>query len=262
MSNSKSRVVVRLITVAAIAGSLVFIPSAPASALSPNEKYVSRVFADFDGRAPTSGELSYYATFLNNGNTRLSFMQFFITTTDFRNRWITGTYQRYLSRNPTSSELSGAFSALQSSANFLATEADVLGASPYFVLNESSNREFVDSLYNDIVFREADNTNWDYYTLQLDNATMTRRQVALALLRGSESISIRVQGLSGPTTCSTITLSYSDDIASGSYCLILDRMADSAGASYWIAAFGPSDAMPNLWTYFGSYTEYFNLAQI
>lgn len=239
---------------------LVVVPSAPAQALTANENYVIRLYNDFFLRGPTSSELLWGSTYLG-GNSRSSYVTSLFQSSTWRTIWIDGTFQRYLARSATTSEASSADAALQSTWNYLATEADVLGSAAYFSLVGSSNREFVDSLYSDILFREPDQSGWDYYTNQLDTAVKTRRQVAVTILRGSEAVGIRVRGLSSQADCTSTALEFSDDIASGSYCLVLDRMADSTGATYWISQLTASGQLPTLWSNLAASNEYFNLAQ-
>lgn len=242
-------------------GLLAVFAARPAGALTPNEKYVTRIYQDFLLRSPTSAELIWGAAVLGS-QTRSAYVTSVFAAAPFRELWITGNYARYADRAPTSSELSSASSALSTSGDYLDVELDLLAGSDYFSRADSTNGGFVDALYADLLWRDADTGGYDYWVGQLNTAAKTRRQVATWIIRSSESANRRVSGLSGETTCLSTALVHFSDVAAGSYCIVLDRMADSSGASYWAGQLASSGQLPTLWVSLAASTEYYNLSQI
>lgn len=232
----------------------------PASALTPNENFVNRLYRDFYLRDATQAELALGAVQLQ-GQTRAAFTVNFLNSTPFRANWVEGVYQRYTLRSPTSSQFSSAMSSLATYGNYLSVELDALASSYYFALAGSTNREYVDALYSDLLWRVADTSGWDYWTDQLNLGHRTRRQVAEYIVRSNESSRIRVRGVGNPTTCLGTDLTNFDDLALGSYCLLLDRLADSSGAAYWTAQLEGNGQLPSLWINLASSSEYYSLAQ-
>ena len=242
-----------------VVGSIV-LPARPAAALTANEKYVTKLYVDFVGRPPTSDELAWGSALLQTWS-RAAYVDGLFRTTEMQAAWIRGVNQRYLVADPTSAEASAASSDLQASGDYLDVELDVMSGPAYFAQAESSNAEFVDAVYGDLLWRESDSSGATYWTGQLDTGAKTRRQVATAIVRSNESASIRVKGSSDQTACLSTTLQLADDLTAGSYCLVLDRMADSSGATYWIGRLSGSDQLPALWSGLASSTEYFTHAQ-
>lgn len=252
----------RVAILAVFCGASIFALAAPASALTPNEKFVTRVYAGFYLRAPSSAELLWGATILGNGGSRTSYTEGLFKTAEWRAIWIRGNYQRYLVRDPSSSELSSADSALQVAWNYRATETSILASSAYFAQAGSTNERFVVAINEDVMYRETDSSIVLWYSTILTNGSMTRQQVADEFIRTQEAAAIRVRGLAGLTQCLGTTLAFSDDLAAGSYCLVLDRMADTNGANGWITSFVGGSQLPTLWVSFAGSTEYWNLTQV
>lgn len=234
----------------------------PAHALTANEKFVTKLYVDFVGRTPTSSELTWGAAVLGGGTSRSDYVDDLFEHSVVQSWWIKGVFQRYLVLDPTSSQVSAALADLQATGDFLDVELDVVAGSAYFGQAESDNSQFVESVYNDVLFREPDSSGWNYWTGQLNAATKTRRQVGNAIIRGSESAGLRVRGLGAQTSCLSTVLELSDDLAAGSYCLVLDRMADPSGALYWSTQLAGSAQLPVLWSSLASSPEYYNLAQV
>lgn len=249
-----------LVVLAAIVAGLAF--ASPASALTANEKYVTKLYVDFAGRPPTSSELAWRAAVLGGGTSRNTYVSQLFASSPMQQAWITANYYQYLSVAPTSGQLSAAQTTLSSANNYLGTELDILGATQYFNAAGATNDTFLREIYNDVLFREPDSSGLSYYLGQLNSGAHTRRWVADSLIRSNGSASIRTKGISGPTDCISTNVQDPDDGGSGSFCLVLDRMADPSGASYWTAQLAGTDQLPSLWTGLAASTEYYNLAQI
>lgn len=249
-----------LLAVLLAMSTLLGITAIPASALTADEKYVTRLYADFLGRSPSPAELTWGAAVLAN-SPRSTYVANLLATAEFESRWITGTYQRYLVANPTSSQANAARFALDVSGNYLATEIDVLASSAYFSASGGTNSLFVTSLFQDLLWRDPDPSGSSYWTGQLDSGAKSRAQVATSIVRSNESAALRVAGLADQTECISTDLENIDDLASGSYCLVLDRLPDPSGASYWTGQLSGAGQLPALWSSLAGSNEYFNHAQ-
>lgn len=224
-------------------------------ALTANEKFVTQVYQDFLLRDPSSAELAWGAAALGS-QTRSAYVGSVLYAAPFRELWINYSYTRYGGRLPTSTEMSTASSALQTSGDYLAVELDLLASTDYFNRADATNGGYVDALYENLLWREADASSYDFWVNELDTAARTRRQVASWIIRSTESAGIRVAGIPGEAACLTIILGQVDDLSSESYCLILDRMADSSGATYWAGQLAATAQLPSLWISLASSTEY------
>jgi hypothetical protein len=59
------------------------------------------------------------------------------------------------------------------------------------------------------------------------------------------------------TSCATTELTEALDLLAGSYCIILDRPADTAGADYWTTYLSSGGGqLPGLWRQFAALPEY------
>lgn len=200
----------------------------PSSAATQDERFIARVFSG----SPTSAELLWFSTILANGSTRSAVVADIVQLGGFNMLMGVGMYRLYLDRDPSSSELSSAVSTV-SSGNYFGLETSLASGSEYFALAGSSNGGFVQKLFADVLRRPADPGGLTYWTGELNSASRTRLQVASAIIRSSESASLRVAGPTSATACSRTTLSAVNHLFVGAYCLILDRVADSSGKAYW-----------------------------
>lgn len=233
----------------------------PAHALTPTEKYVDRIYRDFLLRPATSAELAWGSAYLA-GQSRHSYLDSFFVSGGFRAGYVTAVHLRYLGRAPTSGEQTGADSALQSTGNHLATEADVMASSSYFALADNVVHEYVRTLYWDVLAREGPSTDVDFWADRIIDGVQTRRQVAVSFLRSSEAALLRVNGFSAEPACPSTSLERFDDINDGSYCIILDRKGSGPDASFWAASYSAGGQLVGVWVDLAASTEYWNLAQV
>lgn len=252
----------RLAVVAALVASSVAGLAQPSAALTANEKFVIAFYDDFLLRGPSGDEMNWWTTYLASGS-RSAMATSLLNSDEFKGLWIMGVRSRYLdyvdAENPA---FASDFSALQSSGDFVASEVAVLASAEYFSLHGSTNSDFVAALYEDVFLRAADPSGLAFWTARLDNATWTRSQVALAQIRTTEAANRRVDGTASATACASTTLLDEDSLASGSFCIVLDRLADPSGYSYWSGQLAGSAQLPALWVGLSSSTEHFNQAQL
>ena len=251
------RSIARLSVIAGLLFSLCLGNPRPASALTVNERYVYRLFNDFLLRQPTSTEVANYSALLSAGASRASLVDSFVNGATFKNNYVAGIYDLYLDRDPTTAELSSSVNSIGSNG-FLVPEVNVLASSSFFQLAGSTNSGFVTRLYERVLRRAPDPSGQSFYTNQLNGGTKTRSQVATSMLRGSESSALRVAGPASMTECASTELLDSDSLTSGSYCLVLDRMADPSGKSFWASQLQASGQLPDIWRSHAVSNEYYN----
>lgn len=251
----------KLIAVVCLVCSIMVGLAEPAAALSPNQKFVTRLYQDFLGRPPDSSELSWGTAVLDGGGSRMTYAQSVFVAPPFRELYVNAIYSAYLTRSPSASELSAASTALQSSSNHLATEADVLESAEYLAYVDNDLLEFVGALYREILLREASVSEKSYYSTQIQNGTKTRRQVAVELLRSSEASGRRVNGYPSAAYCGATEILDFESLKSGTYCLVLDRLATSSEVSTWAPWYSGGGQIPGLWARLVDTAEYWTLSQ-
>lgn len=264
MRSTKSRfragVAAALVVLVATTGGLM--TSAPAGATTTqNNNFTKRMYSDFLIRSPDEAELLWWDTYLAS-NSRTSMVSSIVDDSEFAYLWVASVQQYYLgASDDDSTAFMALYNSLDTSGNFVATEVSVLGGSEYFTAAGSTNTGFVTRLYQDVLQRNGGTSEISYWVGQLSAATKTRSQVAQNFIRSSEAAARRVAGPSSATSCATTVINDVASVAAGAYCLILDRIADSSGASYWTTELAGTAQMPALWSQLAGSTEYFNLAQ-
>lgn len=243
--------------VALVLGSL-SMASTPASALTQNEKFVTRLYQDFLARSPTANELLWQKTVLDNGATRSSVVSAVLTSSEFGNLATYASYQVTFGRNPTSGELS-AGSSLVVNGTYESLEVNLLSSSEYFTQSGGTNTAFVTALYPDLLNRSGSAGDISYWAGTLTAGTKTRSQVIRGFINSSESANLRVAGMSGSTTCSTTSVTDAASAYAGVYCVVLDRMADATGKAYWAGRVQTtSDDVQDLFIGLASSYEYYS----
>ena len=234
----------------------------PASALTANQKFASRVVLDFLNREMDPDELADVESRLSSGTiTRAQFVAEVIGSDEFDTQWATAIYGNYLNRLPSETEFAQA-TDLSHNGNNVTSEINVLQTTEYFNLAGSTNTGYVQRLYSDLLFRAADSSGLNYWVGKLNAGTSTRGQVASALIRGSEGSRKRVGGAGVGVACSATSLNQPDSLSAGSYCLVRDRAVDASGLTHWSAILQGSGELPPLWISLASSTEYYNHSQL
>ncbi|HEV7721581.1 MAG TPA: DUF4214 domain-containing protein [Iamia sp.] len=251
---------VTVVGIVAITGGLL---AQPAAALTPTENFTTAVYQDFILRDPTSSELTWWSAYIGGGGTRSGMVSSILNDDEFATLWSYGVRLYYLETVDTADPtLPTDIANLQTSDDFVAAEVSVLAGSEFFTDAGATNTGFVEGVYDEVLLRAADSGGLAYWVSQLDLGLKTRSQVARSFIRTTEAASRRVAGLSGATSCSATTLEDVVDLSAGSYCIVLDRMADPPDAAYWTPYLtGASSQLTALWTSLAASTEYYNNAQ-
>lgn len=238
--------------------SMALFPASPASAETQNERFVRHLYEDFLSRQSSSGDLAYWSGQLGAGTARSTVIIGIAGSSEFRTRIARALYGGYLGREPSSSELSSAVSSLGTSGYRMFDLEKSLGAgAEFFTASGNTNEAFVANAYRIGVGRAASDSDLSYWTAALTSGT-TRSTVMNGLLSSSEVAARRV----GPSSvvrpiCPYIKVSRWQDLQAGSYCVILKRPADSAGASYWAGQLDTDENLVLLWRRLAATAEYY-----
>lgn len=231
--------------------------SRPAASLTNNEKFIWAVHTDFFLRSPSADEVTWWTAYLGSG-TRAGMLESILDSSEFKDFWVVGMSLRYLDEiDPGSFTM---LDALEISDDFVATEVTLLAGATYFNSSGGTNTTYVQALYPDVLQRPVDATALSYWVGRLNAGTSTRSSVANYVIRSNESAQRRIGGSAGMTSCPTTELEDPMWLAAGSYCIVLDRVADSGGLSYWTTQLSGTDQLPSLWSSLARSTEYFNNA--
>lgn len=252
----------RLIALAAVVAAALAIQTPAAHALTPNEKFASRLHADFLNRPIDGDELAAAETRLTAGTlTRAQYVREVLGGEEFDSQWAVNIYRGYLGRNPSETEFNQAVALSSQSYNVL-SEIVVIQTNEYYVTAGGTNTAYVQSLYLDLLFRTADPSGLNHWVGKLNNGTVNRGQVAANLIRGSEGARKRVGGAGVGVACAATDVDQGNAMQAGSFCLVLDRTVDPSGLTHWSASMQGSGELPTLWESLASSSEYYNLSQI
>jgi hypothetical protein len=230
---------------------------APAGALTQNERWVTRVYTEFLGRAPNSSELAWQVAVLGNGTSRPTVASNIMDSTEGRTRYVHMTYQLALGRNATSSEVTAGLNNLSTGDSYT-LERGVLASTAFFNLAGGTNEAFVQELYDVLQRRAGDEAGVAYWTGELDSAAKTRTSVAGSFIRSAETSSVRVGGRFPTEPCLVTDIARLSDLYLGSYCLILDRIADATGLAYWKTHLQGTGNLLAVWRSMAASAEYYD----
>ena len=156
-------------------------------AATPNERYVSQVYADLLGRTPSAGELSGFVVPLDNLTlSRAAFVSAMVGLPEFCDDKTISFYSLLLHRSSTPAERTGFDSLLQGGATFEQVEGIFAGSAEYFTnRGGSTNDGFLDAAFSDFLGRAILPGERSAYDSALTGGT-TRQQVADSILGSAE----------------------------------------------------------------------------
>jgi hypothetical protein len=176
-------------------GGIVSLPPQPGPSSSPltgpNAAFVDEIYSNLLGRHATSDPgMAGWVGLLQQTGSLQAVVQGIIHSAEYRGLEVTSYYQNFLGRTPTTSEVQDWVHAFQAGA----TEQQVAVAfftSPEFQGMHSSNGDFVNALYNDLLGRNPE-TSAPWQAL-LNSGAASRGQVALAVMNSTEALADTVQ---------------------------------------------------------------------
>lgn len=174
-------------------------------------QYITQLYQNSAGRAPTGGELSFWQTQLTNGMSRGAVMQNFAEYTETKGHigglysggvWdqdgatasIARLYQATLDRRPDEAGLAGWRAEMDNGRSLLDITPGFLNSAEFTAIyGSTTNTQFVTLLYDNVLDRAPDTAGLNGWVGQLNNGALTRSQVVLGF---SESLEFQLGSMS------------------------------------------------------------------
>jgi hypothetical protein len=180
--------------------------------VNANQGYVAYVYHDLLHRN-TDPAYQGWADLLDNGADPLTITREIQTSPEDRLDEVEGVYQSLLGRSPDPAGLDASMKFLDSGGTMNSLDATVFGSSEFFSDSGGSAGGFTDSLYQDILGREADPTGAAFWESQLASGTPPST-VAMDFEDSTEGIRKEVSDF------------YTNDLA---------RQPDTGGLNGWVS---------------------------
>jgi hypothetical protein len=188
-------------------------PPSPGPTLTPNELFVTHLYADLLHRAPESTGLANWTAALGQGMTRTQVAQAIEASAECMSVEVQGLYNTVLHRPADAGGLAGFTTFLVGGGTIEQVKERILASPEYFQLAGGSADGFVTALYQDVLHRAPDAGGAAGWKAELA-AGETRDQVAGAFLQSQEAETVVLESI---------------------YQEYLGRAADSSGLANFLA---------------------------
>ncbi len=148
-----------------------------------DKKWINQTFKDLLGFSADTNSLNIYTSSIRQGATRLQVVQVITRSQAFQMNFLTATFNRILSRNPSQQEMNTLLGALAGGATLEQIEAGLYGSAEYYnSRGQGNNFGYLTALYHDILgASQVDSTGLVNWGTQLAGGTAPQN-VALAIL--------------------------------------------------------------------------------
>jgi hypothetical protein len=180
--------------------------------VATNQAFVATLYDGFLGRAPTLADLSFWTPQLNSGATFSQVASGILASPEYRGHEVTWLYQSLLGRAPDLGGLDFFVGSLINGASLDQVRAAILASDEFFARAGGSAQGFLDSLYQNILARNADPLAVGVFAATAAGGPAGRQQVALQVLGSPEAVSVELRY---------------------DYQTVLARPLDPSGASFW-----------------------------
>lgn len=177
-----------------------------------NTTFVEQLYSDILGRSADSGGLNTWLSALAAGASREQIVSDIYTSTEHRTDQINQYYQTYLGRMADPTGLNHWLGQFASGASETDVIAGIMGSSEYFSHWGGTNESFIESLYLNLLGRNADANGLSHWLSILDGGS-SRVDIATAFMNSQE---------------------YFSDLVDSAYEDILRRTGDDAGINSWM----------------------------
>jgi len=161
-----------------------------------NTGFLNASFQDLLRRPIDPSSQTFYLQYLSLGNTREQTANSIMASVEYRTVLVAQFYQKFLHRSPASAETSNGASLLGSGTTDEQFAATLLSSAEYFANRSgSSDSGFLDALYYDLLNRAVDPTSRSTFLSALNGGTLSRSQVATAILSSPEYRTDLIQAL-------------------------------------------------------------------
>jgi hypothetical protein len=166
--------------------------STPLAGSGPsNDRWINQIYIDLLGRPADASALSTLGALLTGGTPRPTVATSVLTSTEYRQRLLTGFFAALLHRTPSAAEISFWMPAFTAGLSDEQIEAQMLASPEYLALAGGTNAGWINRIINDVLGHAPAATDIAFYTPLL--ATSSRTTVALAILNSNEGVLLRVQ---------------------------------------------------------------------
>jgi hypothetical protein len=201
--------------------------------------YITGLYYSMLQREPTGNEVVRWIPGLEASGNRAQVVSGFLSSTEHESAVIVNDYRTILGRDPEPAGLQAWVGLLQHGVTSQQMMAAILASDEFFQKQGGTNPNWLASLYQKILGREADPTGLDAWGQMLDGGA-SRADVARTFLNSTEEATKQVQD---------------------GYRSILGREADSAGLNYWVSAIGQGMTWEQVQQGLASSQEFFNAQQ-
>ena len=150
-----------------------------------NQAMVNRAYATLFGRNAAGADLWSWNTRFAHGATPTTLAIDLTSSTEFRQRFLVGAYDRYLQRSPGAAELSGWSAAMRAGRTQPQVEAAFLGSTEFYLRNGRTNTGFITGLYRNVLGRTPSQAEVDAWNAVI-NRGASRTDVALGFTQSPE----------------------------------------------------------------------------
>ncbi|HEV3443051.1 MAG TPA: DUF4214 domain-containing protein [Gemmataceae bacterium] len=172
--------------------SAVSAPSAPR--LTPNQLFVTQLYADLLHRAPDASGLATWTSDLDQGMSRTQVAQGIEANAEFMTVEVKDLYRTLLHRSADAAGLAGFVSFLSGGGNIQQVESTILGSTEFFQNAGATSAGFTTALYQDVLQRQPDATGMAAFQAALATGA-NRDQLAGTLLHNQEAETLMVQAI-------------------------------------------------------------------
>jgi hypothetical protein len=158
----------------------------------PATNEINAYYLFFLNRGPSDAETAYWVAQLQSGVSLTQVASDFVNSTEYESNTVASYYENYLGRKGSPSEIASWVSQMQGGMTEEQVAQDFL-TSPEFNNLHSSSDDFVQTLYQDVLSRQATSAEVAVWDSQL-NAGTSRSVVVSGILDSSESQQRSIDG--------------------------------------------------------------------
>jgi len=184
-----------------------------ASSVSANQRFVQQATLDTLGRSADAANLAFGDVYLGGGGSRTDYARALIMSVEGRTRFAVAAYEHYLQRDPVAVDLN--FWVPRLVAGTVTDEqfrAALLGSDEYRAAHGGTTPSFVITLWQEVLGHAPDAPTLNFFTMALENGSLTRTDLAYSLLATPSGYAQTVESL---------------------FQTFLHRAADAAAASFF-----------------------------
>lgn len=198
--------------------------------------YVAGLYVNLLGRAPTAGEVAFWAEAINQGAAPGQVTSAFTSSLEFGANLVRLNYATLLGRLPGPAELNAWGTLLGVGLTDDQFEAAILASAEYYARNGSTPATWLAAVYRDELGRALDATG----------AAAWQQQLQLGLSR--EAVARQIVGSSEAHTLTVRTV----------YAQLLGRVPDPSGQTFWVSQLNAGLTLPRFLAQVAATVEYIN----